>query len=101
MNPNAREVSRRHFLLAAAAQRDLLFTPRTPAERNSPPLGLAWRVDEDPRGRRRYHHAGATIGGRASLVIYPDQGLAIALASNVMVTPGNVLGPSSDLADLF
>lgn len=84
-----------------AQERALLFTPLTAAARNMPPLGLGWRVDTDPKGRRRWHHAGAQEGGRASLVIYPDLGLSIALATNVATVPGNVLGPSSDLADAF
>lgn len=84
-----------------AGERALLFTQMTEATRNMPPLGLGWRVDKDPKGRLRWHHAGAQEGGRASLVIYPDLGLSIALASNVATIPGNVLGPSSDLADAF
>lgn len=82
-------------------ERTLLFTPLTEKTRDMPPLGLGWRIDMDEKGRRRWHHAGATIGGRASLVIYPDSGLSIAFASNVMTVPGDVLKPSSELADLF
>lgn len=82
-------------------QRRLLFTALTEATSHSPPLGLGWRIDTDTKGRLRWHHAGATAGGRASLVVYPDLGLSIALASNVMTAPGDVLGPSSDLADAF
>lgn len=81
--------------------RALLFTPLTEKTRDMPSLGLGWRIDADERGRRRWHHAGATIGGRASLVIYPDSGLSIAIASNVMTVPGDVLKPSSELADVF
>lgn len=84
-----------------AGERALLFTPQTEASDRSPPLGLGWRVDRDAKGRLRWHHAGATPGGRASLVVYPELGLSIALASNVMSAPGDVLGPSSDLADAF
>jgi serine beta-lactamase-like protein LACTB, mitochondrial len=82
-------------------ERTLLFTPQTEKTANMPSLGLAWRLDVDARGRRRWHHAGATIGGRASLVVYPDIGLSIAIASNVMTAPGDVLTPSSELADVF
>lgn len=85
----------------AAAERELLFTPMTEASDRSPPLGLGWCIDRDARGRLRWHHAGATPGGRASLVVYPELGLSIALASNVMSAPGDVLGPSSELADVF
>jgi CubicO group peptidase (beta-lactamase class C family) len=83
----------------SAEERALLFTPMTEASDKSPPLGLGWRVDHDAQGRLRWHHAGSTPGGRASLVVYPDLGLSIALASNVMMAPGDVLGPSAELAD--
>ena len=83
------------------AERALLFTPMTEASDRSPPLGLGWRVDRDAKDRLRWHHAGATPGGRASLAVYPELGLAIAFASNVMSAPGDVLGPSSELADAF
>jgi serine beta-lactamase-like protein LACTB, mitochondrial len=77
-------------------EKDLLFTPIPEA-----PMGLAWRIDADDQGRLRWHHAGATGGGRASLVVYPDLDLSIALASNVATIPGDVLQPSSALADAF
>ena len=83
------------------AERELLFTPMTEACDASPPLGLGWRVDNDAKGRLRWHHAGATQGGRAALVVYPGTGLSIALASNTMVAPADVLGPASELADIF
>ena len=84
-----------------AQERALLFTPLTEATGQMPPLGLGWRLDADGKGRRRFHHAGSTLGGRANLVVYPEQGLAIAIASNVLAVPGNVLQPSSELADIF
>jgi CubicO group peptidase (beta-lactamase class C family) len=84
-----------------AEERALLFAPMTQATEHSPPLGLGWRVDEDAQGRERWHHAGTTPGGRAGLVIYPRLGLSIALAGNTMMAPVDVLGPASDLADVF
>lgn len=84
-----------------AAERALLFTALTEKTGVMPPLGLGWRLDADDKGRRRFHHAGTTLGGRSSLVIYPDQGLSIAISSNVLAAPGNVLQPSSDLADIL
>jgi serine beta-lactamase-like protein LACTB len=82
-------------------ERDLLFTPLVEAGENHPPLGLAWRIDADGRGRRRWHHSGATPGGRAGLVVYPETGLSIALASNTMMSPGDTLGAAGELADMF
>ncbi len=84
-----------------ADERALLFTPLTEAAPDHPALGLGWRIDADKQGRPRAHHAGTTPGGRCGLVLYPEQGLSIALASNAMMTPGDVLGPASELADLF
>lgn len=85
----------------SATERTLLFTPMTQATKESPPLGLGWRVDDDSKGRLRWHHAGAQEGSRSSLVIYPTLGLSIALASNAFGAPGNVLKYSSDLADIL
>lgn len=82
-------------------ERALLFEPVTEATDASPPLGLGWRVDRDARGRARWHHAGATPGGRCVLVVYPDEGVSVALASNTMTSPGDVLGPAGELADCF
>lgn len=83
------------------AERALLFTPMTEKTGAMPPLGLGWRIDVDEKGRLRWHHAGSDEGSRASLVIYPDLGLSIAFATNLFASPGNVLKPSSDLADAF
>jgi CubicO group peptidase (beta-lactamase class C family) len=84
-----------------AGERALLFTPLTDSAPDRPALGLGWRLDADKRGRARWHHAGTTPGGRCGVVVYPRQGLSIALASNTMMTPGDVLGAASELADLF
>jgi serine beta-lactamase-like protein LACTB len=78
-----------------------LFTVQTERTDRSPPLGLGWRIDADAAGRRRWHHAGGQDGARASLVVYPDQKLSIALASNLTQTPGDVLNPSAKIADAW
>ena len=77
-----------------------LFTVATQRTERSPPLGLGWRIDEDASKRLRWHHAGGQDGVRASLVVYPKQKLAIALAANTGA-PGDVNGPSAKLADIF
>jgi len=80
---------------------DTLFTVYTERNDRSPPLGLGWRIDEDPSKRLRWHHAGGQDGARASLVVYPREKLSIAFATNVTQTPGDVNGPSAKLADVF
>lgn len=83
------------------AERALLFTSMTEAAATSPPLGLGWRIDADAKGRRRWHHAGATPGGRHALVVYPELGVSVAMAGNVMAMMLDVMKASSDLADVF
>ena len=78
-----------------------LFTVYTERNERSPPLGLGWRIDEDPAKRLRWHHAGGQDGARASLVVYPEEKLSIAFATNVTQTPGDVNGPSAKVADAF
>lgn len=84
-----------------AEERAMLFTQRTEATEDSPALGLGWRVNADGKGRLRWHHAGGNEGGRSGLIVYPDLGLSIAMAGNVVSAPGDVLTPASDLADAF
>lgn len=76
---------------------DALFTVQVPD--SSPPLGLGWRINRDSRGRLRWHHAGGQEGARSSLVVYPEQRLSIAFATNATGTPADVLSPSELLAD--
>ena len=84
-----------HWAPGALDQRTLadLFTVQTQATERSPPLGLGWRIDEDPNKRLRWHHAGGQNGARASLVVYPKEKLAIAFATNLTGAPGDVNGP--------
>jgi serine beta-lactamase-like protein LACTB len=84
-----------------AAALKTLFTVHTERTDRSPPLGLGWRIDTDASNRARWHHAGGQDGARASLVVYPQQQLSIAFASNVTQTPGDVLTPSVKLADIW
>lgn len=83
------------------AERSLLFTPLTEATKEMPPLGLGWRVDRDKLGRLRWHHAGATGGSRYFLAVYPEAGLSVAMAGNVMNMRLNVNQVASDLVDIF
>jgi CubicO group peptidase (beta-lactamase class C family) len=78
-----------------------LFTVYTERTDHSPPLGLGWRIDHDSAGRLRWHHAGGQDGARASLVVYPQEKLSIALATNITGTPGDVNGPSEKLANIW
>ena len=87
-----------HFTQASL---DTLFTPKDPIEPEQPRLGLGWRVDQDTKGRRRWHHAGSQQGARAGLVVYPDQNLSLAMMTNLTGQPQSVNTPLAALADIF
>jgi hypothetical protein len=62
-------------------------------------MGLGWRIDADESGRLRWHHAGTQQGCRAALVVYARERIAIAFATNLTATPGDVLTPAARFAD--
>ena len=45
-------------------------------------VGLGWRVGLDADGANIAHHAGATVGSRSSLVLWPAEGTAATVLSN-------------------
>ncbi len=60
----------------------LLLTSQHTTNGVAIPVGLAWRIAKDSLGRRYVHHGGASTGGRAFILVYPDQGVAVAMLSN-------------------
>lgn len=85
----------------SSVERALLFTPMTEKTSQVPAMGLGWRISTDARNRMRWHHEGATPGGRYALAVYPDAGLSIAIAANELSVPLDVGKAASDLADIF
>lgn len=83
------------------AMRAELFAPQATAAGEPTGVGLAWRVGEDWRGRRVYHHSGSMEGARSSLLLYPEHRLAIALASNLGGAPREVETTLQMLAEPF
>ncbi len=67
--------------------RTLLFTSQHTAESlegsKETGVGIGWRIGMDKAGRRIYHHGGAIEGGRAFLLLYPDEGIAVAILANL------------------
>ncbi len=51
-------------------------------------VGVGWRIQTDSEGRRILHHAGASVGGRAMLLLYPDSGITVAILSNTLADFG-------------
>jgi CubicO group peptidase (beta-lactamase class C family) len=88
--------------LLKASSLEELFRPAPARKGPGPvPLGLAWRIDTDAKGRRRFNHAGSIAGGRSGVAIYPDAGIAIALCSNLSETPLDPMPTIAALADAF
>ena len=44
--------------------------------------GIGWAVGTDGSGRRVVSHTGGSVGGRAILLVYPDEGIVVAIATN-------------------
>lgn len=61
----------------------LLFTSQQAGDGSATGVGLAWRIATDAAGRRYVHHGGDSVGGRAFLLIYPDERLAVVLLANL------------------
>ena len=65
-----------------AAWREMLLTSQRTTAGVATRVGLGWRIATDSLGRRYAHHGGASTGGRAFLLVYPDQGVAVAILAN-------------------
>ncbi|HEX7120085.1 MAG TPA: serine hydrolase domain-containing protein [Longimicrobiales bacterium] len=61
---------------------ETLFAPQTLRSGESTNYGIGWRSGTDSAGRRWVGHTGGSVGGRAVLVLYPDQGVVVAGLAN-------------------
>ena len=67
--------------LSARARALVLGSQRTNAgEETGSSIGV--RVGVDEAGRRILHHGGTSVGARAFLLVYPDDGVSVALLAN-------------------
>ena len=64
---------------------DLMWTSQRTVTGEEIGVGIGWRLMPPSRvgGRRAVGHAGGAIGGNALLLIYPDDGVAVAVAANI------------------
>ncbi len=63
--------------------RTLLFTSMQTADGKDTGVGFGWRIGADAEGRVVYHHGGASVGGRAMLVVWRDLPIAVAITTNL------------------
>lgn len=80
---------------------NVMFTPQKTAASEETGVGIAWRIAKTEAGEPYYHHAGAMGGCRAVLVIYPQRRMAVALLSNLGMTPKDVESYAMRIADSF
>jgi CubicO group peptidase (beta-lactamase class C family) len=93
----------------ARETRELLFAPQAPtgAEVASPGFGLGWRVDSADRPgsggatTRLIYQGGASVGGGAFLLLYPEDRLVVAIAANGRVATRRLRGYVDGLAEQF
>lgn len=74
-----------------AATRDWMWQPvldtagQPVGERNFK-MGFGWRLGSDAQGQPIVHHAGATLGARSVLLLWPQGNMSVSLLSNAMWT---------------
>ncbi len=85
----------------APATLELLFRAQSLPDGTSTEVGLGWRTSVDESGRRFYHHAGNMPGARSVIVLFPDDGVVIALLSNVSGRPDPIVPLARELAAPF
>ncbi|MBV9774532.1 MAG: beta-lactamase family protein [Gemmatimonadetes bacterium] len=79
----------------------LLFTSQRTADGKETGYGIGWSVGRDAQGRRMYSHSGGATGGNSFLLLYPDQGVVVAILTN---TTDRLVGSGSgarEVARLF
>jgi len=72
----------------------MLFTSQKTADGKETGYGIGWRVGTDDQGRRVVGHGGGSVGGTTRLSLYPEQGLVIAIITNLSD------GPDFDVAKI-
>ena len=65
-----------------AKQQRLLFTSQATRAGHPTHYGMGWRIETTHAGHRLYWHDGVVNGGSASLLLYPDDGLVVAILAN-------------------
>lgn len=67
----------------SAASKKILWSPAVLKTGKITNYGIGWRIDKDKQDRTFVHHGGSAIGGRSFLLMYPQEGVVIAITSNL------------------
>jgi CubicO group peptidase (beta-lactamase class C family) len=63
--------------------RERMLTPQHTSSGDATTVGWGWRIGRDPQGRRIAHHGGDAMGGRAFVLVYPDEQLVVTFVTNL------------------
>lgn len=63
--------------------RKAVFTTQTTADGRETGVGFGWRIGKDSKSRTIFHHGGDSIGGRAFLLVYPEEKIVVSFVSNL------------------
>lgn len=66
---------------------EALFTSQRTDAGEETGYGMGFRPGFDGEGRRVVHHGGSSEGGRAFLLLYPGEGVVVAMAANRATAP--------------
>jgi CubicO group peptidase (beta-lactamase class C family) len=78
-----------------------VFTNQKTSKGDEVLYGIGWRIQQDPDGKPVYHHGGNIMGGRAFIMILPEERLVVALLTNRTVPKNLNLQEAFDLASFF
>lgn len=81
--------------------RAALFTINPARTPGGGEFSVGWDMDHDPAGRRRGWHTGSIIGARSVVLLLPDEGLAVAVLTNLGQVDIDPLVPAQKIADAF
>jgi CubicO group peptidase (beta-lactamase class C family) len=76
----------------------LLWTSLETRDGKETGYGLGWSVAPDEKGRQRVWHSGGAQGGTAYLLLYPDEGLVVAMLVN---SDESFTGRTPRIAEIF
>lgn len=74
-------------------------TSQTLTDGSKTNYGIGWQSGEDEEGRAYFGHSGGSVGGITQLVIFPEQGIVVAVVTNV--NPVQYDGAHLRIADCF
>ncbi len=84
----ARDLAR--FLIATTRlPMEVLTTSQKTNDGKATGVGIGWRIATDESGRTFLHHGGASLGGRAFVLVYPKERVGVAFVSNTIGAPFN------------